>query len=80
MTNRNSIYNETALIVHPSTREDRYMLNQFFNNSEYHAVYDSEWNCFVLPNEEDTLDELEMELNETFGELQINASFEANLI
>ena len=70
----------SGLIVKPSTREDRALLNDFFNNSDYYAEYDSEWDCFMMPESEDTIDSLEMELTELFTARNISARFETNII
>jgi hypothetical protein len=77
---KNSIYSKTGLIVSPSTNSDRELLKYFFDNSDYYAEYDSEWNCFMLPTSEDTIDELEMELTDLFFKVNISCRYEANIL
>lgn len=77
---KNSIYNEIGLIIRPSTNLDRELLNNFFDNSDYYAEYDSEWNCFMLPNDEDTIGELEMELTYEFNHMGISCRYEINIV
>ena len=76
----NSIFNETGLIVKPSTNSDRELLKNFFDNSDYYAEYDSEWNCFMIPNDEESVDALEMELTELFNEIGVSYRFELNIL
>jgi hypothetical protein len=77
---KNSIYNETGLIVKPSTNLDRELLKNFFDNSIFYAEYDSEWNCFMMPNSEDSIDALEMELTKLFNDMGISCRYEANIL
>ena len=79
MTN-NSIFNEAGLLVKPSTNSDCELLKNYFNNSDYYAEYDKEWNCFMLPNSEDTNDALEVELTALFNDMGISARFEVNIV
>ena len=79
MTN-SSIFNESGLLVKPSTNSDCELLKNYFNNSDYYAEYDKEWNCFMLPNSEDTNDALEMELTTLFNDMGISARFEVNIV
>lgn len=77
---KNSIYNETGLMITPSTNLDRELLNNFFDNSAFHAEYDSEWNCFMLSNSEDTIDALEMILTQLFNDIGISCRYEVNIL
>jgi hypothetical protein len=77
---KNSIYNETGLMINPSTNSDRELLKYFFDNSDYYAVYDAEWNCFLIPNDEDTIYALEMELTELFLKVNISCRYEVNIL
>jgi hypothetical protein len=77
---KNSIYNEIGLIIRPRTHSDRELLKNYFDNSDYYAEYDSEWNCFMLPTSEDTIDELEMELTYEFNDMGISVRYEVNIV
>lgn len=75
-----SIFNETGLIVKPTTAHDYSLLKNFFDNSDYYAEWDKEWHCFMVPNSEDTNDALEVELTALFNDMGISARFEVNII
>ena len=76
----NSIFNQTGLIVNPSTNRDKELLQNFFDNSDFYAEYNSEFNCFVIEEGEDCIDALEMHLTEAFNDMGISASFESNIV
>jgi hypothetical protein len=76
----NSIFNQTGLIVNPSTNRDKELLQNFFNNSDFYAEYNSEFNCFVIEEGEDHIDALEMHLTDVFNDMGISASFESNIV
>jgi hypothetical protein len=77
---KNSIYNEIGLIIRPSTSSDRTLIKNYFDNSDYYAEYDLEWNRFMIPTSEDTIDELEMELTYEFNAMGISCSYEVNIV
>ncbi len=66
---------ETGLIVKPSTPKDKKLLDKFFDEGDYYAEYNAEFNEYDLPNDEDTMDNLNRELEEEFNKLGISASF-----
>ncbi len=76
----NLIYNESGLIIKPSTNSDRELLKNFFDNSDYCAEYDAEWNCFMIPNDEESIDALEMELTDLLNKTCISYRFELNIV
>ncbi len=39
-----------------------------------------EWNRFMIPTSEDTIDELEMELTYEFNAMGISCSYEVNIV
>ncbi len=75
-----SIFKESGLIINPSSNADTQLLKNYFDNSDYYAEYDSENNCFMLPESEDLIDMLEMELTYLFNDMGISVSFELNIV
>ena len=76
----NLIFNQTGLIVNPSTNRDKELLQNFFDNSDFYAEYNSEFNCFIVAEDEDYFSGLEMHLTEEFNDMGISASFESNIV
>jgi hypothetical protein len=76
---KNSIYNQSGLIIYPRTSADRYVINKFLNDSDYYAEYDSESNCWLLPEAKDSIDYLEDELTEIFNGMNVNYKIEVNI-
>lgn len=66
----------TNLIVIPKTTEDTNKVEQFLEKSGYSAEHDEVENYFSFPEEEDTIDALETELESLFIAEDINVVFE----
>jgi hypothetical protein len=69
-----------GLTVKPSTKYDLDLLKNYFDNSDFYAEYDSEFNCFLLPNDPETNDELERELTEIFNDFGASVTFETIIL
>jgi hypothetical protein len=77
MQNEND-FNGTGLIVVGNTQLDNNEISNMLDETDYYGVWNREGYWF-FPENEETLDPLEMELSKEFDSRGINARFEAQL-
>ncbi len=63
---------ETGIIITPRTREDAHVMRQEIAKSDYYAEWDSSTGSFFFPEEEETMCNLEMELDNLFSGSNVN--------
>ena len=71
-----NLYNDSGLVITPESSEDEKRIQQFIQASGYQAEFDEESGCFIFPEDEETYDALEKELDHEFTKRGINATFE----
>ena len=67
---------KTGLQVTPRTREDAIVINEAIANSDFYTEYNSEFGFFFFPEDEENYDELEAQIDELFGGLNVNYRIE----
>ena len=67
---------ETGLQVTPKTREDARVINEAIANSDFYTEYNSEFGFYFFPEEEENYDELEVQIDDLFGVLNVNYRIE----
>ena len=67
---------ETGLQVTPTTQEDARVINEAIANSAFYAEYNSEFGFYFFPEEEENYDELEVQIDNLFSDLNVNYRIE----
>ncbi len=67
---------DTGLIVKGKTPVDNTRIGEFIANSDFYATWDASEGYWMFPEDPDSYDELEKELEEAFGTQNIDARFE----
>lgn len=67
---------ETGLMLFPRRREDINAIKESIENSDFTAEWNSEFGCFIFPEEEENYDELESELDELLSGRNVNYRIE----
>ena len=72
----NEAKEESGLMVFGRTTVDNNKIQQWLNSSDYTAEFNSRYGYWLFPEDEDSYDKLEMELDKAFTRAGINARFE----
>ena len=67
---------KTGLTVTTRTITERNILQNWINQSAFHAEYNNIEDYFFFPEEEENYDALEETLTEEFNKLDVNVEFE----
>ena len=67
---------KTGLQVTPTTKEDARVINEAIANSDFYAEYNSEFGFYFFPEEEENYDELEVQIDNLFSDLNVNYRIE----
>ena len=67
---------ETGLNVTPRTQEDSRVINEAIANSDFYTEYNSTYGYYFFPEEEANYDELEAQIHNLFGGLNVNYRIE----
>ena len=66
----------TGLNVTPRTQEDLRVINEAIANSDFYTEYNSTYGYYFFPDEEANHDELEAQIHNLFGGLNVNYRIE----
>lgn len=67
---------ETGLQLTPRTREDGRIIHEAISNSDYYTEYNSEFGFYFFPENEENYDELENQIHNLLGGLNVNYRIE----